>query len=114
MASASMPINSGITPIFSDVEAEIINDYFKQLYENLKVNLTIQNLEFLIDMLNNSIDNKNINNKKKNNNNNYKKNKTNIKDLCTSFLSIINKYKIDTSNEEKKNQIETLTKILID
>ena len=122
MASASMPSYSGIKPIFSDVEAEIINDYFKQLYENLKVYLTIQDLEFLINMLNNSIDNKNNNNnnkktqknKNKNKNNNHTKNKNNnnkiknkthIKFFFTFALFAIKVYKNKILNIKTNNNI---------
>jgi hypothetical protein len=122
MASATIPSNSGITPIFSDEEAKRINDYFKNLYilqskkQLVRNYLTIQDLKFLIDMLNNSIDNKKNNNKKNNNkknNNNYKINKKNIKDLCVLFLSIIDKYN-KNSDEDIKQQIKTLKKILIE
>ena len=124
MASASMPSNSDIKPIFSDVEAKIINDYFKQLYENLKVYLTIQDLEFLINMLNNSIDNKNNNNnnkktqknknKNKNKNNNHTKNKNNnnkiknkshIKFFFTFALFAIKVYKNKILNIKTNNNI---------
>jgi len=39
MASASMPSNSGITPIFSDEEAKTINDYFQNLFRKQHLNL---------------------------------------------------------------------------
>jgi len=75
MASASMPSNSGITPIFSDVEAEIINGYFTELNSNNLLNnaknivLNIDNLQKLMQLLRtifaNKIVKKETENKKK-------------------------------------------------
>ena len=108
MASASMPSNSGITPIFSDVEAEIINDYFVNLIRNQSINfwyktylnnyLTIKDLDFLHSfILKNIID---IEIKAITEQEKIKKDK--FYDFFLFFDNTIQSYKVNILGEKKK------------
>ena len=115
MASASMPRNSSITPIFSDKEAENINNYFNNLIrtqsrnlwssENPSNYLTIEDLVFF----NNFISEKILQVDKLYNNNNSKS--QNIKKLNSFrilFDNTIQSYKVNILGEKNKNNIKEL------
>ena len=119
MASASMPSNSGITPIFSDEEAKTINDYFQNLFRKQHLNLwstkktqnylTITDLDFLHSfILKNIIDIeiKDITEQEK-----IKKDK--FYDFFLFFDNIIKSYKVNILNEKINNNNKNNSKITI-
>jgi len=119
MASASMPSNSGITPIFSDEEAKTINDYFQNLFKKQHLNLwstkktqnylTITDLDFLHSfILKNIIDIeiKDITEQEK-----IKKDK--FYDFFLFFDNIIKSYKVNILNEKINNNNKNNSKITI-
>jgi hypothetical protein len=105
MASASMPINSGITPIFSDVEAKTITDYFGNLIRKQSNYLTIENLDFF----NNFIGEKLLQvDKLYNNNNSKSRNIKKLNNFWILFDNTIQSYKVNILGEKNKNNIKEL------
>jgi hypothetical protein len=120
MASASMPSNSGITPIFNDEDAESINDHFEKLFRIQWKNLwdskysynylTIKDLEFF----NNFIGEKLLKvDKLYNNNNSKSRNIKKLSDFWILFDNTIQNYKVNILGEKKRNNIKVKKKIII-
>jgi len=112
MASAIMPSNSDIKPIFSDVEAKRINDYFEELFiiqwKNLWDSkysynyLTIKDLEFFNDF----IGEKFLENVKEIAPTKNKTNNTDLSNFWILFDNTIQSYKVNILGEKKRNNIK--------
>ena len=112
MASAIMPSNSDIKPIFSDAEAESINDYFEELFRIQWKNLwdskysynylTIKDLEFFNDF----IGEKFLENVKEIAPTKNKTNNTDLSNFWILFDNTIQSYKVNILGEKKRNNIK--------
>lgn len=109
MASASMPSNSSITPIFSDEEAQKINDYFAKLIKIQRENLwsgkytqnylTIKDLDFLDTFIGEKL----LEDHKSDGTNSNSPNIIKISDFWILFDNIIQNYKVNILGKKRNN-----------